>query len=54
MTDPKTIEVTQFAANVLHKSSWGAAYEINFSLQSVIDPSFVTSKTFVVEVVNEN
>jgi prepilin peptidase dependent protein B len=54
LTDPKTIEVTQFAANVLHKSSWGAAYEINFSLQSVIDPSFVTSKTFVVEVVNEN
>ena len=53
LTDPKTIEVTQFSANILHKSSWGAAYEINFSLQSVIDPSFVTSKTFVVEVVNE-
>lgn len=53
LTDPKTIKVTQFSANILHKSSWGAAYEINFSLKSVIDPSFVTSKTFVVEVVNE-
>ena len=53
MTDPKTIEVTQFAANVLHKSSWGAAYEINISIQSLMNPNIAANKTFVVEVVNE-
>ena len=53
LTDPKTIEVTQFAANVLHKTSWGAAYEINISIQSLMNPNIAANKTFVVEVVNE-
>lgn len=54
LTDPKTVEVTQFSVSILHKSSWGSAYEIKVSLKSVINPSFITSKTFVVEVVNDN
>ena len=53
LTDPKTIKVTQFAVSVLHKGSWGAAYEINMSMQSLINPNVVTDKTFVVEAVNE-
>lgn len=53
LTDPNTVEVTQFAVNALHKNSWGAAYEINISLQSLINPNVVTNKTFVVETVNE-
>ena len=53
LTDPNTVEVTQFAVSVLHKSSWGAAYEINISIQSLINPSAIANKTFVVEAVNE-
>ncbi len=53
LTDPNTVEVTQFAVSVLHKGSWGAAYEINISIQSLINPSVVTNKTFVVEATNE-
>ena len=52
LTDPKTIEVTQFVVSMLRKSSWGSAYEIRISAKSAVNPSIVTSKTFVVEVVN--
>lgn len=53
LTDPNTVEVTQFTVSVLHKGSWGAAYEINLSIQSLVNPNVVTNKTFVVEAVNE-
>ncbi|WP_232368892.1 potassium:proton antiporter [Alteromonas sp. BL110] len=53
LTDPNTVEVTQFAISNLHKGSWGSAYEINISLRSVINPNVVTSNTFVVEALNE-
>lgn len=53
LTDPNTIEVKQFSMARLHTSSWGSAYEITLSLQSVINPSVITSRTFVVEAVNE-
>ncbi|WP_334049463.1 potassium:proton antiporter [Alteromonas gracilis] len=53
LTDPETLSVTQFSANRIHQSSWGSAYEIKISLQSIIDTEVQSHESFIVEVPND-
>ena len=53
LTDPQTVKVTQFSANLLHQSSWGAAYEIVIALKSAINPVVESEEKFVIEVAND-
>lgn len=53
LTDPETLSVTQFSANRIQKSSWGVAYEIKISLQSIIDTEVQSHESFIVEVPND-
>tara|TARA_A200000113_G_scaffold134482_1_gene120968 strand:- start:596 stop:1243 length:648 start_codon:yes stop_codon:yes gene_type:complete len=53
LTDPETLSVTQFSANRIHQSSWGSAYEIKITLQSIMDTDVQSHESFIVEVPND-
>ncbi len=53
LTDTDTVLATLFSVNRIQQSSWGAAYEIQITLQSAIDTNIQSHESFIVEVSNE-